>query len=88
MPRYVIELISGNARRLENWLGGPLEIGPVGDPGAALVASIDAITDEEYQPIGERIASDGPLYHRGGAEAVAGHDPDAWHGPAAHQPPV
>lgn len=87
MPRYVIEVVGSNARRLENWLGGPVEIGPVGDPGAALVASVEAITDDEFEPIRERISTEGSRYHHGGADAVAGAQPGR-HGPAPHPPPV
>lgn len=88
MPRYVITLTGGNARRLENWLGGTLEIGPAGAPGAALVAQLDAITDAEFDAILNARSDSSPLYHHGGAAAVAGADPAAWHGPVPHTPPV
>lgn len=88
MPRYVITVTGGNARRLENWFGGQLEIGPVGEPGAALIATIDAISEEEWVAISNRLDDTGPLYHHGGAEAVAGPRPDVRHGPQPHPPPV
>jgi hypothetical protein len=88
MPRYVISLTPANARRLERWLGGPLEIGPEGHPGAAAITSLDAITDEEFAIVQDRLNNSGPLYHHGGAAFADAAEPPGRHGPAPHQPPV
>jgi len=88
MSRYVITLAPRNARRLERWLAGPLEIGPEGDPGAAAIASLDPISDEEFAPIQARIDSDGPLYHHDGASFAGQQADPGHHGPAPHPPPA
>lgn len=72
MPRYLISLTQENARRLETMLGGRIEIvlsespldGVTGE--RAVVSGLDAITDEEYGPIGRRLRPGSPLYHAGG----------------------
>ncbi len=69
MPRYLISLTQENARRLEAMIGGRIEIVPSEGPldgvtgERAVVSGLDAITDEEYGPIGRRLSSGGPLYH-------------------------
>lgn len=68
--RYMIKLTDEAAWTLEGWLGGRLQIvpaaDPLGTPGAVSIAGLDAITDEEYEVIGKRLRSSGPLYHAGG----------------------
>jgi hypothetical protein len=72
MPRYLISLTQENARRLEAMLGGRIEIVPSQGPldgvtgERAVVSGLDAITDEEYGPIGRRLSAGCPLYHAGG----------------------
>jgi hypothetical protein len=71
MPRYLISLTQANAVKLEAQLGTRGEIVP--STGAlsdkrdgAIISGLDAITEEEYAPIRERLATGGPLYHAGG----------------------
>lgn len=71
MPRYLIGMTQANAAVLEQLLGGRVEIVP--STGAltdkrdgAIISGLDAITDEEYDPIRARLATGPPLYHAGG----------------------
>lgn len=73
MPRYLLTMSAESAVRLEQMLGGRIEIVPsegtldaARGRGAAVVAGLDGITDAEYLPIGNRLAVSGPLYHFGG----------------------
>lgn len=58
MPYYLISLTRENARRLEAMLGSRIEIVPSQGPldgvtgERAVVSGLDAITDDEYGPIG------------------------------------
>lgn len=70
MPRYLISLTDAGAEKLEAMLGGRIEI--VRSPGGlrdaeerdcAIIAGLDAVTEEEAAPIRGRVASRGPLYH-------------------------
>lgn len=64
MPRYLLKLSDQSARILEGLLGGRLEIG--NQDILVPVAGLDAVTDEEIEPIQARLRSGGPLYHAGG----------------------
>jgi len=71
MPRYLISLTQANAALLEAQSGTRGEIvpstGSLSDKrDGAIISGLDAITDEEYAPIRERLATGGPLYHAGG----------------------
>jgi hypothetical protein len=70
MPRYLLTVSDADAARLERWLGFRLIITPgTGVSEPVDIAGLDAITDEEYQFIGRRLSTSGPLYHAGGPSA-------------------
>jgi hypothetical protein len=79
--RYLLTLTDDAARVLEGWLGGQLWVTPAAPPrvdpvpGGVLlspqprhvtIGGLDAITDDEAQPIRVRLGISGPLYHAGG----------------------
>ena len=71
MPRYLINMAESQAAKLEAMLGGRIEIVPsmghLDDAWdgyeRAIISGLDAVTDEEAEPIRRRLASGGPLYH-------------------------
>jgi hypothetical protein len=66
--KYLLQISEDSARHLEQWLAGPLHIGT--DVCTAVpVDSLAAVTDDEIQPILERLATSGPIYHFGGASS-------------------
>ena len=74
--RYLITLTDRNAELMERWFGHGVHITPSewlasGVVVAVPVAGLDAITDEEYEHIAQRLRTSGPRYHHGGP----GHTP-------------
>lgn len=63
MPRYLLTIADKDARDLENWLGGGLQIVPgAAVPAGIPIAGLDAVTDHEASPIVSRLASGSPAY--------------------------
>lgn len=70
MPRYLITVTDAGAEVLESWLGGRVDLipaaGPPGAGGTVPVAGLDAVFDDELEPVLERFRTGGPRYHKGG----------------------
>lgn len=65
--RYLLTVTDADAARLERWSGFRTVITPAGGGSEpAVIAGLDAITDEEYEFIARRLRTSGPLYHAGG----------------------
>ena len=70
MPRYLISVTDAGAELLESWLGGRVELVPASLAsvlgGTVPVAGLDAVFDDELEPVLERFRTGGPRYHKGG----------------------
>jgi hypothetical protein len=67
--RYLLTVTDEEARHLEKWLGSVLIIGPahLQTMGTAcFVLGLNAITEQEAEPIVERLRASGIVFHAGG----------------------
>jgi hypothetical protein len=62
--RYMISLTDAAAAELESWLGGAVSV--TNGKVELQIASLDAISDREYELIAQRLRTGPPLYHFGG----------------------
>jgi hypothetical protein len=93
--RYLLTITDEDAVRLERWLGSVLIIGPAQlqrEGAACFVTGLYPVTDEEYEVIGRRLSSSGPLYHAAGSsgrpeKTAAECDHVFFSGPPEKQPP-
>lgn len=88
MPRYLLTVSQESAAALEYWLGGQLRIGPAAGTIGVPVAGLDAVTEEEIEPISARLRTGGPLYHTAARRAQHPLDADPPRpltGPEAHR---